>query len=287
MARPQNGSTLPALMAFFVLLNLVAGYSFGAFGQTQLERQTDDARGYWWYEDPHPEGDVRTAEKPDIPSLEQLRQMHPEDFQELITAQLNYALVDQTTESVGDFYRLVDFARRQSRSFAALHGQVLLESPELNPHTAYPTTNAGRTAQRRTREQNQQDRLLAERGEFAIVMFSLEGCGFCDAQWAVLQHFRERTGWQIVRLDMHEHAEKAARFNVNSAPVTVMLRHGGRQWANVAVGAQSLPSLMEATHRQIRVLKGEIDPGQFYTDPHDQGGFFDPRQAAFMDGGAP
>lgn len=251
-----------------------------SFGQTTLDEKPSMEQGYWWYEDPLPEGEVRTAEKPDIPPIELLRRMHPEDIQELITAQLNFALVDQSTDSAGDFYRLVDFARRQSRSFAALHGQVLLEEPDLNPHTAYPTTNAGRSAQRRVREENQQKRLAQERQEFAIVMFSLEGCGFCDAQWAVLEHFRDRTGWQIARLDMHQHADKAARFGINSAPVTVMLRRGGDQWANVAIGAQSLPSVMEATHRQIRLLKGEIDPGQFYTDPHDQGGFFDPRQAS-------
>jgi conjugal transfer pilus assembly protein TraF len=211
--------------------------------------------------------------------------MHPEDFEKLIEAQLDYALVDQSKDSVADFYRLVDFARRQSRSFASLHGQVILDNPKLNPAAAYPTTNAGRSVLRKTREQNQIGRLQAERNEFAIVMFSLQGCGYCDAQWAVLEHFRDRTGWQIQRLDMHEHAEKAARFGVDQAPVTVLLRRGGRDWANVAIGAQSLPSVMEATHRQIRLLKGEIDPGQFYTDPHDEGGYFDPSSNAFAAGG--
>ena len=267
-------------IGFFSLLVVFYGALRPVYAQTSLGEEDGDL-GYWWYKDPAVEADVRTAEKPTIPPLDQLRQMHPDDFQGLITAQLNYALVDQTTESVADFYRLVDFARRQSRSFASLHGKVLLENPELNPHTSYATTNAGRSAQRKTRQQNQLQRLVHERGEFAIVMFSLEGCGFCDAQWAVLQHFSDRTGWQIVRLDMHEHADKAARFNITSAPVTVMLRQGGQQWANVAIGAQSLPSVMEAAHRQIRVLKGEIQPGQFYTDPHDEGGFFDPQEAAF------
>lgn len=286
MKTPTKSALSFGMISLYTLLLIITGSVTGVHAQTSLgEDRVHD--GYWWYKDPDPESDVRTAEKPFIPPLELLRQMHPEDFQELITAQLNYALVDQTTQSVGDFYRLVDFARRQSRSFAALHGQVLLENPELNPHTSYPTTNAGRTVQRKVREENQLSRLVRERGEFAIVMFSLEGCGYCDAQWSVLKHFRDRTGWQIVRLDMHQHADKAARFNVTSAPVTVMLRGGGEQWANVAIGAQSLPSVMEGVHRQIRILKGEIDPRQFYTDPRDEGGFFDPQQAAFMGGDRP
>lgn len=236
-----------------------------------------EKKGYWWYETPPDAAyDIRTPEKPAIPPLETLRQMHPKDVGQLIEDQMSFALVDQSVEAVADYYRLLDFARRQARGFAGLHGQAILQYPELNPHSAYPTTNAARAVAARTREEDLLSRLAADRREFALVMFSLEGCGFCETQWQTLQLFRDRTGWEIARFDLAQHPDKAARFGVSTAPVTVMLRRGGVQWANVAVGAQSLPAVMEAIYRQARVLKGESAPGQFYTMEGEMGGFFDP-----------
>ena len=245
-----------------------------AVGQDDGEK-----RGHWWYEDPPTEEEVRAPEKPQIPTDEVLKTMHPEDFQELITAQLQFALVDQTEGSVEDYFKLVDFARRQARSFASLHGQVILNNPELNPTMNYPLTQAGRAARTEMRKGSMLRRLQAARGDYGLIMFSLQGCPYCDVQWATLELFSQQTGWQIRRVDMQENPHLALRYGVEQAPVTVMVgRLGG--WANVAVGATNVPAVLEGSYRQLRLIEGEADPGQFYTDGPDMGSFFDPSARA-------
>ena len=243
--------------------------------------EQDVKRGHWWYADcSQPEEEdgfvLREPQKPYIP-WDDLDRMHPKQVGELIEDQMSYALVAETSEAVADYYRLVDHARRDARTFASLHGQAILENPELNPGAQYGTNNAARQVLFEQRQSEIEGRVARERNEFALVMFSDPSCGLCVTQWSVLKLFADQTGFRVAKIDVRQEPEKAARFGVSGTPTTVLLRRGGRDWANVAIGSQSLPYVMETTYRQIRLLKGESDPTQFYTDGHHQGGFFDPR----------
>lgn len=234
-------------------------------------------RGYWWYEEPADDADDGAEpQAPRIPKGEALEQLRPSEIQALIDAQLDYALVAQTPDAVKDYYRLVDLSRRRSRGFAALTNVVLLENPELNARSAYPVTNAARDELTRRRLDERQTRLRRERREFALVMFSSERCTFCISQWNVLQYFAEQTGWIVKKVDVDREPQKAARFNVQGTPMTVMIRRGGPQWFTVGVGSDSYPVLADNTYRAIRLLKGEIDEEQFFNGEGDDGGFFDP-----------
>ena len=256
-----------------LMLFVIGALFLAALAPAKAEPNAD--RGYWWYEAP-----VETAEPavtaPEIPAPAALAEMHPDDVSDLIDAQLDYAVTVQTVEAVTDYYELIDFARRRSRAFSALASLALLESPELNPRTDYPTTNPGRIALNARREKERMSRLYQERQEFALIMLSMKNCTYCLAQWQVLQEFAAKTGWTVRSADIQEDPGKAARFGVGAAPVTVMIRRGTDQWANVAVGAESLPAIEETVYRSIRLMRGEIDPSQFFNSVGDDGGFFDP-----------
>ncbi|MEL6277290.1 MAG: conjugal transfer protein TraF [Pseudomonadota bacterium] len=229
--------------------------------------------GYWWYEDPKEE---EPRQGPAIPDDAALAQLPPSDIQALIDAQLEHALVAQTPEAVADYYRLIDLSRRRSRGFAALSNVVLLENPELNARSAYPITNAARDELTRRRERERTERLQRARSEFALIMFSSERCAFCISQWNVMQYFAEQTGWIIKRVDVDLEPSKAARFNVQGTPMTVMIRRNSTQWFPVAVGSDSYPVLADNAYRAIRLMKGEINERQFFNGEGDDGGFFDP-----------
>ena len=282
MLRDVGMSIIEGSLLGVAIVFVVASLTSTAVAQPDPGCSPSDAkRGHWWYadcsQDESPEGfELREPERPYIP-WNDLDRMHPKQVGELIDAQLSFALVDETTEAVTNYYRLVDFARRDARTFAAIHGQAILENPELNPGNQYGTTNASRAALFKDRQDEMNNRLAREREEFALVMFSDPRCGLCVTQWSVLQLFADQTGWRIAKIDVTAEPEKAARFGVSGTPQTVMLRRGGQQWANVAIGSQSLPNVAETAYRQVRILKGETDPSQFYTDGHQEGGFFDPR----------
>jgi len=242
-----------------------------------------EKRGWSWYEDPPVVEEINPdfATEPTIPAFEDLQKMTPESIGKLMDSQLAFAIVSEDVAEVAEYYTILDFVRRRSRTFTALTGVALLENPILNARTSYPITNEGRTVRSRERKAEKDKRLQTERGEFALVMFSSVGCGFCDVQWGVVQSFQDRTGWNVTKVDIAEHPERAARFNVTGTPMTILIRKNTRDWFPVSVGAVSLPEVTDNAYRGIRVLRGEITVQQFLNNESDDGGFFDPQMAAF------
>lgn len=262
------------------LLTLGASPAGVALAASEAENAGEQKQGYWWYEDPDKDG-ATTLKAPAIPEPAALENLKPSEIQKLINEQLDYALVVQTEEAVADYYRLVDLSRRRARGFAALTNVVLLENPALNARAAYPITNAGREALTRRREEERMKRLIAERNEFALIMFSSEKCGFCKPQWNVVQLFGDKTGWIVRKVDVDREPDKAERFGVEGTPMTIMIRKDTPQWFTVGVGTDSYPALADNVYRAIRLLKGEINEIQFFNGEGDDGGFFDPAAKAF------
>lgn len=248
-----------------------------------IAQDQPEKRGWSWYEDPPIQEEVNPdfALEPTIPPLETLRRMKPEAVGDLMEAQLAYAIVSEEVAEVAEYYTILDFVRRRSKTFTALTGVALLKNPELNARTSYPITNEGRRVRSRERKAEKDARLQAERGEFALVMFSSKTCGFCDVQWGVVQAFQDRTGWNVTKVDIAEHPDRAARFNVTGTPMTILIRKNTRDWFPVSAGAVSLPEVTDNAYRALRVLKGEITIQQFLNHESDDGGFFDPQVAAF------
>lgn len=235
-------------------------------------------RGWNWYEDPPKpiETNPDFATKPRIPPIDKLRRMKPEAVGELMEAQLSYAIASEEVAEVADYYTLLDFVRRRSRTFTALTGIALLQNPGLNARTGYPVTNAGRTIKSRERKFERDQRLIAESRGFALIMFTSKGCGFCKVQWGTIQAFKDRTGWSIRRLDIAEYPGRAARFNVRATPMTILIKKGSDAWFPISVGVESLPVIADNAYRAVRLLSGEINQQQFLNYESDDGGFFDP-----------
>lgn len=258
----------------FILLPLLL---FLAMATDVLAQERAVKRGWNWYDDPVPVEEVNPdfAQEPHLPPFDDLKKMTPKSVGDLMEAQLAYAIVSEDVGEVAEYYQILDFVRRRSKAFTALTGVALLQNPELNARTSYPITNAGRTVRSKAQREEKQNRLISERAEFALVMFSSESCGFCDVQWGVVKSFQDRTGWNVNRVDIAEYPERAARFNVSGTPMTILIRKNTSDWFPVAAGAVSLPEVTDNTYRAIRVLKSEINVQQFLTNESDEGGFFD------------
>lgn len=252
-------------------------FSSQAFAQTD---HTEHRKGrYWGKPLPTPEEQALIDERtPDpLPSLEIMMEMHPDDIRHLEEEHMDYALWQKTPEAVRDYYKVITVIRKNARTFAALHGYNKQMDQSLNLTPEYPITQAGVTLARAELRQEYNNKLANNKEQFALVMFTQNGCTFCNTMYGVLTQFKQRHDWTIKYVDRHEYPVLAAKHNVEGTPTVIMIsRDFPDRWMPISYGAVSVPEVEENTYRAIRMVKGEIKPQQFYTPGHQQGSGFDP-----------
>jgi conjugal transfer pilus assembly protein TraF len=106
---------------------------------------------------------------------------------------------------------------------------------------------------------------------------------FCRTQYAVLSVYSDRHGWPVKTIDIDKNPAAAARFNITTVPVTVVVKKGSDQWMPVAVGQEALTTIETNVYRAIRFLRGDTSPSQFLQMAHEDGSVSDPDRT-FEDG---
>jgi conjugal transfer pilus assembly protein TraF len=238
----------------------------------------DEKRGYWWKKEPPP-ADTTPPAHPDLPpppSEEVLQNMHPADFAKLLDDYKDYALWKMEPQPVTWYYQLQDVARRRSRAFMNVTETVMLEHPDLNMNTVYPTNNAGQAARNAERENSVAARLALERERAALILLTRPSCGFCEAQRAILKHFQQRHGWEIKEINIEAAPQAVARFGTDYTPTTLVIFRGSSDWMPVAVGVESVPRVEESVVRAVRLIRGETTPQQFSVQDFQDGTPLDP-----------
>ena len=242
----------------------------------------DQKQGYWWKKEPPPES-VETPAHPELPAPPDeatLQAMHPTDFTKLLDDYRQFALWKMEPQHVAWYYQLQDFARRKSRAFMNVTQTVMLENPELNMNTVYPTTNAGQAARNLQRDDSISQRLALERNRAALVLLTRPGCGFCEPQRAVLRHFQNRHGWDVKEFNLDEAPQAVARFGTDYTPTTIVIFRNSPDWMPVSVGVDSVPTVEESVYRAIRLIRKETTPQQFSLQEFQDGSALDPVRSA-------
>lgn len=263
-------------------LSGVLAVSIAAIAATSKE--ADEKQGYWWKKEPPARlEEIPTTEHPILgppPSEEVLGKMHPADLAKMIDDYRQFALWKMEPETVAWYYQLQDYARRRSRSFMNVTETVMLERPDLNMNTVYPTTNAGQAARKVQREDSISALLNRESDRAALVLLTRKSCGFCEPQRAVLKHFQARHGWDLKEYDLDEVPKAAARFGTDYTPTTLVIFRDSPDWMPVAVGVESVPRVEETVYRAVRLIRGETTPQQFSLQEFQEGSPLDPVRTA-------
>ena len=238
------------------------------------------ARGYWWYETPKSSADDdeaqdETVPKPVIPPMVELAKWSPPRIAKLIVEQRDYAATVLTIDAVADFWRLQDFARRKARAFAGVTQLAMLTHPQLNAKAANPMVGEARDALGAQKDQVRRQYLRAHAGEFALVMFARESCGYCKVQWPIVQRFQDDMGWQVSLMDLDRRPDLKQRFGVEVTPTTMVIRRGSPQRMVIAAGVEPYPNLAQMAYQAVRLLSGDIRPEQWLTGAGEEDGFFD------------
>ncbi|EOR7867391.1 conjugal transfer protein TraF [Escherichia coli] len=237
--------------------------------------------GLFWYETPKKEDEKKIDAKyprPVIPSAEELFHMHPKDMQELLDKTRDYAVYKLSPDAVLDYYKVQDATRRKASAFTNLTGYVMLDNPSLNAAQDYPITNPGNAEKQRERQESKNKVLQKNRNEYALLFFTEPNCGFCVQQSRILENFQRESSWYIKQIDITREPDAKKKFNVDRTPVTILIKRNAPtdKWMPVSVGVDSLDNLRTSIYNMTRVLNGDIDPRQFFTNEQQQGGFFDP-----------
>src|SRR3546814_12258127 len=81
--------------------------------------------------------------------------------------------------------------------------------------------------------------LRAHAGQFALVMFSRNSCGYCRVHWPILERFREETGWQVTQMDHERRPARGQRFGIEITPTTLVIRPDSAEMRGMYTGVES------------------------------------------------
>ena len=144
----------------------------------------ESKHGWWWYEK-EPEKEKEKEEQATtgpkrLPSLkdytmEEIWNMHPDEFEPLLREFLRKAVQSPTEENVREYYVLTDIARRKSLAFTNVAAFVWQKYPELSTAKDYPVAAPGRNAFARQALWEVEHTILSARSDFALLYFHSPG----------------------------------------------------------------------------------------------------------------
>jgi len=233
--------------------------------------------GWYWYEEPvrQPEKEEPLPEEekkePDSTlvtvagrTYEELWNMYPDDFQNLMNRTLKLAVQHPTEENVARYLVMQDIARRKSMAFASVVGYVGQKYPQFSNADTHPVISPGRHALARL-VHSEITQVIEEASEdFALIMFTRRGCRFCDVQAEILRFFISSFNWKVRTVDIAERPDLALRFGIEQTPTIILVHRGSRDYMPISVGVVSLGEMNERIYRAIRLMRGETSPQQWY-----------------------
>ena len=230
----------------------------------------DKKNGWYWYEI-----EPEQLEKKEIPksdrninlkayTYDDLWNMYPDDFQELVELIKKKAVQYPTKDNVKDFMFLQDIARRKAVAFAGVFTYVAQNSHELTTKDVYPITRPGQRARVSNIMQEKNNIIQVAGEDFAMIMFFSDNCNYCHAQLPILQYFMDNFKWPVRMVNIDENPNIAARFNVLTVPQIILIYKKTGDYMPISTGVISLSELKTKLSRSIRLMRGEITPQQWF-----------------------
>ena len=251
----------------------------------------DTKHGWFWYEDPALEEAPREQPEDALTSsrttprnvslaqysTEELWNMHPDDFQNLLNGLQKKAVQYPTEQHILEYLSIQDIARRKALAYANAAQYVTQKRADLfNINQVYPTSSPGVAA----RVQLQQDEIAgtinAARSDHALLFFLAPGCGFCDKQAQILAYFVDKYGWQIKPVDIGREPNIALRFNITATPTLLLIKQDREQSMPISTGVVTLPEIERKLYQAIRYMRGDTSPDSFTTYDFQKGTALDP-----------
>ncbi len=248
----------------------------------------DTKHGWFWYEDPPPEL-KKKKNKPgktlvshgssslDQYSINDLWNMYPDDFQELLNHVQKKAVQAPTERNILKYLVIQDVARRKALAYTNATMYVTQKYGDLlNVGQVYPMAGPGVTARVEMQKQEILQTISRAGNNHALLFFVKPGCGFCAKQARILAYFRDKYHWQVKTVDISRNTNAAARFNITMTPTLLLIKRGGDTYMPVSVGVIALSELERKLYRAIRHLQGNTKGNNFLMYDFQRGSALDP-----------
>ena len=256
--------------------------------QTEIKQKMyydDYKKGWYWYEkitkEPK-EQEKKESKKAErkLPSLkeytkESLWNMHPDDFQAVLTEFHKKAVMKPTEENMYEYLIVYDIARRKALAVTNVQMAMIQKHPEFDVGNEYPVATPGRSAYVRQTMSEVKDKISSGRDDYGLIYFYSDGCEFCKEQSNILKYFIERYGWEVKNINIQENSAMAARFNVERVPHIMLIYRKSSDYLPVSAGVISLTEMEEKVYRGMKLLAGEITLQEYSTYDFQKGGSFD------------
>jgi conjugal transfer pilus assembly protein TraF len=255
----------------------------------------DRQRGWYWYEAGKESKETKTswptefstAQPPVKESLKysynEMWVMYPDDFKAYSSKVTKRAVQFPTEENIKHYLEVMDVTGRKSVAFTAAVNYVAQKNALYTREDTHPITAPGLKVMKDIRY-HEVDRLIRNsRKEFALIMFTQPGCGFCDAQIDILSYFEETYGWPLRMVDIKENPAAGARFGVEQTPSIILVHKETKDYMRISSGVISLSNLKLRIYRSIRMMKNEILPEQWGTYDFEKGTGGDPLKFVDID----
>lgn len=251
------------LIAFVLLVSLIFPAIFAHAADAEDYTFYDNTRqGWFWYQDPpvkeeDPRGKPGKILSLDAYAIEDLWNMHPDDFQNLLNGLQKQAVQFPSEHNVLQYLTIQDIARRKALAYTHTASYVTQKYSNLfSMNQVYPTAGPGVTA----RVQMQRDEIAETIGlgkdDHALLFFINPRCSYCEKQKQILAYFIEKYRWQIRTVDIDKEPDAAMRFNITVTPTLLLIKKGLDQSMPIATGVVTLSELERKLYQALRYLQG-------------------------------
>lgn len=266
-----------------LVIPVAAGQAVGPADNTFYNKTR---QGWFWYENP-PAAKEKQDDKPDQTphsmvslnafSIEDLWNMHPDDFQNLLNGLQKQAVQFPSEQNVLEYLTIQDIARRKALAYTHTASYVTQKYSNLfRLNQVYPTAGPGVTARVQMQQGEIAETLASGKADHALLFFVNPHCSFCEKQRQILSYFIEKYGWPIRTVDISKETDGAARFNIIVTPTLLLIKRGHTESMPVATGVITLSELERKLYRAIRFLQGKTDSDNFMLYDFQENSALDP-----------
>lgn len=252
-----------------------------------------DMPGYWWGKDPvevkkeeqqkteksEQQKPGKEKKEPRYPkmsdfSTQDLYDMYPDQFVELMDDFKKQAVQRPNEENVSAYLKMQDISVRKAVTFDNVARLAMQKNPELSLENDFQTSGPGKEAARVVQNKEYDDMIVSARNNFGLIYFYQDGCPYCEAEEKVLQFLKNR-GWLIKPVNIKHDQTAAAKFNITVTPSLLLVKKGDERHIPISHGVITYVELRERIYNGVRFLNGEVTPEQFGMRESERGGGFD------------
>jgi len=205
--------------------------------------------------------------------------MNTDAFQKLSDDIRKKAVREPSEKNVLEYALLQDIARRKAAAFAGTYMLVSQKYPYLGNRDVSPITTPGLKARNALQRESIEQALVESRDNFGMFVFMSDGCGFCDAQSAILEYFQKEYGWAVKYADINsgtQSANLAAKHGITQVPSILLVHRETGEAMPVSQGVVSMADLSHRLYRTIKYMNGERTPEQYFLYDYESGSGADP-----------